>query len=121
MDEWWSVGKKTDFKDGERTLVKEATVVATGRSANDVRLVLWRRGDRFHAMSGRCTRRGYGVSIDDSGTTFTCRKHGSKFGATGSVTRGPARKSLVFYAVVVTDDGDVRVNVGSTVSPPENS
>lgn len=66
------------------------------------------------AVSTVCTHLGCVVKREGDG--FSCPCHGSKFGADGTVTKGPAPKALPWLAVTKVADGFV-VDEATTVAP----
>ena len=66
----------------------------------DVYLV--RNAQGVAAISGRCTHRGCGVTPVEGG--FHCGCHGSEFSTDGTVTHGPARTDLPWFAVQIEND-----------------
>jgi cytochrome b6-f complex iron-sulfur subunit len=52
-----------------------------------------RAGDQFTALTAVCTHEGCVVSTFSSGT-YQCPCHGSQYSTSGSVTKGPASRSL---------------------------
>jgi Rieske Fe-S protein len=65
-------------------------------------VAVFRDGEGVHAVSLICTHLGCVVKPGTEG--FECPCHGSKFGADGSVTRGPAPRALDW--VKVSSKGD---------------
>ena len=65
------------------------------------------------ALTAICTHAG--CSVDFANTAFSCHCHGSAYDFNGNVTRGPAPKSLVHYAMCVTPGGTVGYDVTTTV------
>lgn len=59
--------------------------------------------DSVIALDSSCTHKGCPVSW--ATTEFVCNCHGSKFGATGTVTNGPATEALKTYEAKI--DGDL--------------
>jgi Rieske Fe-S protein len=61
-----------------------------------------------YALRAECTHLGCLVAFDvANGKGFACPCHGSQYAADGSVTRGPAPRSLTLADVSVRDDGKV--------------
>jgi len=56
----------------------------------------------FIAVSAACTHQGTTVQYVSSQNDFYCPNHGATFSATGSVTRGPASRSLARYNTTLT-------------------
>jgi len=56
----------------------------------------------FLAVSAACTHQGATVQYISSQNDFYCPSHGATFNASGSVTRGPAGKSLAQYNTALT-------------------
>ncbi|HEY8202724.1 MAG TPA: Rieske 2Fe-2S domain-containing protein [Actinomycetota bacterium] len=83
--------------------VPEGTPV-TG-SAGGVTLLLYRSGDRVHAIDNRCSHRGGPLNEGTcDGQTVTCPWHGSIFRLSdGSIVRGPAVAKQPSYDVRITD------------------
>jgi Rieske Fe-S protein len=52
------------------------------------------------AFSSKCTHFGCEVPIPEN-NVITCPCHGSKFDASGKVTHGPAKKSLIAFSAVL--------------------
>jgi cytochrome b6-f complex iron-sulfur subunit len=55
-----------------------------------------RAGDQFTALTAVCTHEGCVVSNYQSGT-YECPCHGSQYNTNGSVTKGPATRSLAQF------------------------
>jgi nitrite reductase/ring-hydroxylating ferredoxin subunit/uncharacterized membrane protein len=88
----------------------EATLVQ-GR-VNDVRVMLYKEGERVYALSDRCTHRGCPLHLGQvSGSTIECPCHGSIFRLSdGEVVRGPATVPAPSYAVR-RRDGKVEIRL----------
>ena len=108
--------EKRRFADGPKTwtAVSDATGLEPGRPqvvrAGDTDVLLYREGDRLHALWARCTHElgplAEGTFADGC---VTCPWHGSTFRlADGKVVRGPAAASQPVYEARVTD-GKVEV------------
>ena len=103
-EKWVSVGMKDDFKDGEFKVIEKE------------KLFLFRDKDNFKAMSGKCTH--FGCLVEKQGNeTYLCPCHKAEYDKTGHVTKGPAKKDLVWHNVKVESTGEVFVDVKSEVSP----
>jgi Rieske Fe-S protein len=88
-------------------LARVGGVVALG-SVRGVPVAVVRTGRRtYRALDLRCTHQG--ETVGASGGTWLCQRHGSKFSADGTVTGGPAERSL---ATVKSVFADGRLTVG---------
>jgi nitrite reductase/ring-hydroxylating ferredoxin subunit/uncharacterized membrane protein len=97
----------------EQDLVEGALVAS---KANDVRVTLYREGDRIYALSDRCTHRGCPLHLGQvSDSTIECPCHGSIFRlSNGEVVRGPATVPAPSYEVRRRDGRvEVRLPIGS--------
>lgn len=56
----------------------------------------------FIAVSAACTHEGTNVYYSSSNNNFICPNHGAKFSTSGSVTQGPASKSLTQYKTTLS-------------------
>jgi Rieske Fe-S protein len=102
-EKWVEVGKRDDFVAGTPKLIK------------DKKLYVLRDDSGFSALSAKCTHFGCVVDREADGT-FLCPCHGSAYDAKGLVTKGPARKPLVWYQT--KEEGDtVFVNLKGIVEP----
>ena len=71
--------------------------------ALDLPLAVTRQSDDSFIVTGtECNHRGCGV--ERSGDGFTCPCHGAEFDLDGSLSKGPATKSLIAYEYEVVDD-----------------
>ncbi len=88
-----AIGALSDLPDGRPIGVQVA-----GR-----RLAVVRRGERVFAVDDRCAHRGFPLhdgTVD--GTTIRCRTHGACYALeSGEVVRGPARRAVRTYPVIV--------------------
>lgn len=84
-------------------------------SADGVILIRDERG--LAAVSSRCTHLGCTVTSNARG--FECNCHGSAFSQDGRVIQGPATAPLPWYQVVLGEDGELRVDLDTEVSPSE--
>jgi len=71
-----------------------------------------RNDGKLYASSSLCTHKGVPLTV--RGGEILCTKHGSKFSNEGTVTKGPARDSLVRYAISTNDKGHVIVDTGTS-------
>lgn len=97
----------------------------------DERLLVFREGNTFHAISAVCTHLGCTVraealsnpqTAEVGGSTmrlshrFLCPCHGSQYKGDGSNVAGPAPKPLAWYRLSVsTDDGQLVVDLADEV------
>ena len=66
-----------------------------GRVLIDQHVALYRDAQgQLRAVTSICTHRGCDVSWNDQDKVWDCPCHGSRFGPTGEVIRGPAVKPL---------------------------
>lgn len=67
-----------------------------------------RTDGKIFATSAKCTHKGSPLRVRDG--HFACPAHGSEFSPQGTVTHGPAKESLVRYAIIKTDTGKLIVD-----------
>jgi len=67
-----------------------------------------RENGKLYACTSKCTHRG--ATISNEGTELVCHQHDSHFSLDGTVTSGPAQRSLPRYAISVDDNGHVLVD-----------
>ena len=67
-----------------------------------------RTDGKIFACSARCTHKASPLRKKDDG--FACPSHGSQFSVQGTVTKGPAKESLVRYAITKNDQGHLIVD-----------
>jgi cytochrome b6-f complex iron-sulfur subunit len=98
----------------------------------DERLLVFREGNTFHAISAVCTHLGCTVraealsnpqSVDVGGSAmrlthrFLCPCHGSEYKGDGSNVAGPAPKPLAWFRLSVSpDDGQLVVDLADEVA-----
>lgn len=88
-------------------LAKVGGIVNLG-TVKGVPVALVRTGSRtYRALDLRCTHQG--VTVGRDGAAWRCPAHGSRFAANGTVTHGPARRSL---ATVRSSVASGKVTVG---------
>jgi thiosulfate dehydrogenase [quinone] large subunit len=88
-------------------LARVGGTVALG-SVRGVPVAVVRTGRRsYRAIDLRCTHQG--VTVGKSGSAWLCPAHGSRFAGDGTVTGGPAQRSL---ATVESSLADGRLTVG---------
>lgn len=88
-------------------LARVGGTVALG-SVKGVPVAVVRTGRRtYRALDLRCTHEG--VTVGKSGTAWLCPAHGSRYAGDGTVTGGPAERSL---AAVKSVFADGRLTVG---------
>lgn len=68
--------------------------------------------DRLVVMSALCTHKGCVVKVEaNDPTALQCPCHKAEFSDQGTVTKGPARSSLVRYAVSAAADGTITADL----------
>ena len=113
------LGAPSDFPDGLKFLPDE-------------RLLVFRDGNTFHAISAVCTYLGCTVraealssvkSVDVGGAPmrlthrFLCPCHGSQYTGDGTNVAGPAPKPLAWFRLLIaTDDGQLVVDLADEVA-----
>ncbi len=80
---------------------------------SDDRVVLFSDEEGIYAISTTCTHLGCVVAWTGGG--FECPCHGSKFGASGNVTRGPAPSPLNWHKIERLPSGQLAIDLNSTV------
>ena len=112
------LGPPSDFPDGLKLLPDE-------------RVLVFREGNTFHAISAVCTHLGCTVraealaspqSVDAGGAPirvthrFLCPCHGSEYKGDGTNVAGPAPKPLAWYRLLLApDDGQLVIDLADEV------
>jgi nitrite reductase/ring-hydroxylating ferredoxin subunit len=117
-EDWIAVGKVGDFTDNVWTKITSGRNIIDNKPKGLVMMMLFRQGNDVSVISTRCTHMGCEVMLESDGT-FSCPCHGSKFDGNGLVINGPAARPLSFYEVKVTPEGEILLNPGSKIIPPE--
>lgn len=73
--------------------------------------VLALAGGGYAALSPICSHRGCTVNIE--GPRLVCPCHGSTYDRSGQVLRGPAERPLEAFAVAVTPEGELVIQLES--------
>lgn len=81
----------------------------------DRRLYVFNGADGFFCISSVCTH--LGCNVKRGGPGFECPCHGSQFDENGQVVRGPAPKSLAWYALSLSPREQIVVDLDQPVSP----
>jgi Rieske Fe-S protein len=76
---------------------------------------LGRDGGGFFALSAICPH--LGCTIRQSGETYECPCHGSRFNGQGDVLNGPAPSPMIYLAATLDDD-ELAIDLTKVV-PPE--
>ncbi len=82
---------------------------------SDRRLYVFNGADGFYAISSVCTH--LGCNVKRGGPGFECPCHGSQFDENGQVVRGPAPKSLAWYALTLSSHAQLVVDLDQRVGP----
>lgn len=96
------IGHPNDFALGSARIFEQENVT------------VFRDDQGIFAISTLCTHLGCVVQRSEEG--FQCPCHGSKFDLNGEVTRGPAPKPLLSYAVAQSAGGALYVDRGKSVN-----
>ena len=97
------IGSQSDFPAG------------TVKTFDEEKVILFADNEGISAISLICTHLGCIVSFNGRG--FECPCHGSKFGITGNVTRGPAPRGLHWYKIEQLPSGQLQINLSAQVKP----
>ena len=97
----FKIGHPDEFAVGSETRVEEAN------------FFVFRDVEGIYAISGVCTHLGCTVSRSTDG--FACPCHGSRYGANGEVSRGPAPRALPWLEVGRAADGQLVVYADNEV------
>ena len=98
----------------------EGTLVAV----SFVELLVGRDTQGVYAMTSRCTHQGCNMIDNDGiapGNITVCGCHGSRFDADGVPIKGPAKKSLTHYGVIINNLRRIGVNTSVTVAITERA
>lgn len=99
------VGRPDDLSVGESRWVASA------------RAFVFRDAEGIFAVSGVCTHLGCIITQTPGG--FDCPCHGSRFGPFGEVVKGPAPSSLPWLKVSRAPDGQILIDMQTTVQAGE--
>lgn len=103
-EKWISIGMKDDFTDGGFTVIEKE------------KLFVFRDKDNFRVMTGKCAH--FGCLVERQGDeTYLCPCHKAEFDKIGHVTKGPAKKDLVWHNTKVESTGEVFVDIKSVIDP----
>jgi cytochrome b6-f complex iron-sulfur subunit len=83
----------------------------------DLRVFLFREGNRFRAISAVCTHLGCTVNL--AGKGFHCPCHGSVFDPDGRVVSGPAPKPLPCLRLGLSRDQHLVIDTSESVNPSQ--
>jgi nitrite reductase/ring-hydroxylating ferredoxin subunit len=92
------------------SLAEGEPFVPRGRST-----AIFRDSGGVYAISTICTHLGCVIRADAEG--FHCPCHGSEFGPSGKVVKGPAPKALPWLAVKKSGEGEYMIDEGTLVAP----
>jgi cytochrome b6-f complex iron-sulfur subunit len=101
----FKAGRPRDYPDDTVTFIDE------------VRLFVVRKGDTYRAVSAICPHLGCTVNAVPGNLSFVCPCHGSHFNSNGAVVSGPSPRGLTWYAVTLSKDGRLVINMDLAVSP----
>jgi len=95
------VGPKSDYT---------ADGITTTWMKVPTRVAVIRHDGKIYACTTLCTHKRGTLKEAPDGESFKCPNHGATFDIEGNVTKGPAKKPLVRYAVSVDNNGHVIVD-----------
>lgn len=96
------IGQPADFAAG----------ALSDKFAKSDKILIAHNGDRIYAMTAVCTHRKGTIGLKNG--KFTCPSHNSVFSIEGKPTAGPAKDSLVRYAIAINDKGNLIVDKSKT-------
>jgi len=74
------------------------------------RVAVIRHDGKIYACTTVCTHKAGTINEAPDGESFKCPKHGALYDIEGKVTKGPAKKALIRYAISVDNGGHVIVD-----------
>ncbi|HEY7089884.1 MAG TPA: Rieske (2Fe-2S) protein [Tepidisphaeraceae bacterium] len=98
------IGVASDFPKG----------TISGKFVKPNGLIVANEDDKIYAMSSKCPHKGSTVGVKDN--KLRCPSHGSTFSEHGTPTGGPAKSSLVRYAIKADDKGRLIVDKSKSFS-----
>ena len=81
------------------------------------RVAVIRHEGKVYACTTVCTHKRGVLNIAPDGDSFKCPNHGATFDIEGNVTKGPAKKSLIRYAISLDDSGHIIVDKSKSFGP----
>jgi cytochrome b6-f complex iron-sulfur subunit len=81
---------------------------ATDQFAKSDGVIVARAGGKIYATSALCTHQACALKL--AGGQLRCPCHGSRFDLRGAVIKGPARESLAYFAIALSDQGRLIVD-----------
>jgi cytochrome b6-f complex iron-sulfur subunit len=99
----FGAGKPADYPEGTRIAIEPR------------RVCIVREGNKLAAISTTCTHLGCIVGLSDTG--FACPCHGSRYDQDGTVTGGPAPRSLPWFKVSLAPNGELEIDKDVEVPP----
>jgi cytochrome b6-f complex iron-sulfur subunit len=98
----FDVGPKSDFsKDG-----------VVDKYSKPERILMVRNEGKIYAINSTCTHKNCAVKTKNE--EIVCPCHGSRFSVHGTSTKGPAKGSLLRFALSVNDKGNIIVDRSKT-------
>jgi len=82
----------------------------------DQQVYIVRTSEGFYAVSAVCTHLGCITQWKPESGRIACPCHGSKFQSDGTKVEGPAPRSLPHFAIVLTADGELKVDKMETIN-----
>src|SRR5687768_8482253 len=101
---------KTPFDIGPKSNYTKDGVTDTWTKAE--RILVVRNEGKIYAINSTCTHKN--CAVKKKNEEMVCPCHGSKFSLHGTSTKGPAKGSLLRYALAVNDKGNIIVDRSKT-------
>ncbi len=101
----FKIGNISDFPVGETELSLYRLLVSRGIESDNTH---WLRVNSMVCTHQTCV-------VSKMGSEFHCPCHGSRFAKDGKVIQGPAKKPLRWLQIFIEDNGDILVNLNSSL------
>jgi quinol---cytochrome c reductase iron-sulfur subunit, bacillus type len=120
---WVSIGRVTDFPEGETRLATFRNPYETPTDGQTADTACWVRrieGDQFQVFAVNCAHLGCPVRWFPQSGLFMCPCHGGAYYRDGSRASGPPERGLFEYPIKV-QDGVITIQAGELPTPGPNA